>query len=97
MNTEFDLALLIVAMLIFGIVSATSAAMRILAYGYAGRNGEDKEENGAYPNRLLEDAVPNYFALGIGRAVGFGDPNVRDTLQVRFGILPRRHPVKDAP
>jgi len=72
MNAESDLALLIVAMLLFGVVNATSAALRILAYGYAGRNGEEKEESGAYPNRLLEDAVTNYFALGIGRTVGFG-------------------------
>ncbi len=72
MNTETDVGLLIVAMLFFGIVNATSAALRILAYGYAGKNGEEKEEAGAYPYRLLDDPVTNYFALGIGRTIGFG-------------------------
>ena len=68
MSTEIDLALLVIAEALFGILVANFAALQLLAYGRS-----ESEDNGGrdFTYKLLERPVANYFALGIGRLAAF--------------------------
>ena len=69
MSAEIDLAILLIAEVLFGILVASYSAMQFMAYEHA---ENDDDEDGGFAGKLLEKPVANYFALGIGRLVMLG-------------------------
>jgi CBS domain containing-hemolysin-like protein len=71
MKTETDLALLVVSTVLLGLIAGTYSAMQILSYGRLERNGDDEGSRTRFIDRLLDDPMMNYFALGLGRLFAF--------------------------
>lgn len=69
MKTESDLALLILSIAVYGFVMGAAAALEMLAYSRAEKNGDEDENENRFADAFLQDPVANYFALSAGRLV----------------------------
>ena len=69
MNSELDLALLVLSAAFFGVFSGNYSALEILAYGHSEKNGDEDSQKTTYVDRLLDKPVVNYLSIGFGRTL----------------------------
>jgi len=69
MNSELDLALLVLSAALFGVFSGNYSALEILAYGRSEKNGDEDSPKTTYVDLLLDKPVANYLSIGFGRTI----------------------------
>ena len=67
MNTEIDLALLALSLGFLGLMAGAYSAMQLLSYARTEKNGDDDEDSTGFVDRLVDDAVYNFFSVGLAR------------------------------
>jgi CBS domain containing-hemolysin-like protein len=66
-----DVVFLLLSVVVLGAVAGTYAAMQLLCYVRAEKNGEGNAAHD-FLDRLFENSVSNYFSLALGRALALG-------------------------
>ncbi|UCH85214.1 MAG: HlyC/CorC family transporter [Candidatus Latescibacterota bacterium] len=69
MNSELDLALLVLSALFFGVLSGVYSALEILTYGRSEKNGDEDHQKPSFVDQLLDKPVVNYLSIGFGRTL----------------------------
>jgi CBS domain containing-hemolysin-like protein len=71
MKTEIDLVLYLFSLAFLGLTAGACPAMQLLSYARPEKNGDDDTPDKRFVDRLVDDAVHNYFSLALARVVAF--------------------------
>jgi CBS domain containing-hemolysin-like protein len=69
MKTEIDLTLLLLSVIFSGLIAGTYSAMQLISYARSEKNGDEDTERDRFADRLVDEPVYNYFAIGLGRVI----------------------------
>jgi len=71
MKTEIDLVLYVFSLLFLGLMNGTYSAMQLLSYARPEKNGDDDARGKSFVDRLVDDAVYNYFSVALAKVLAF--------------------------
>ena len=71
MKTEIELVLYVFSLLFLAVTAGACSAMQLLSYARPEKNGDDDTPDRGFVDRLVDDAVHNYFSLALGRVAAF--------------------------
>lgn len=64
-----DLALLALTLLYYGFIAGNHSAIQLFSHVRSDKNGDDGKESAGVTERLEQDSIGSYFALGLGRVL----------------------------
>ncbi len=71
MKTEIDIALYVFSLLFLGLMTGAYSAMQLLSYARPEKNGDDDAGGKRFVDRLVDDAVYNYFSVALAEVLAF--------------------------
>lgn len=69
MSSQIDPVLLVFSALLLGVLSGAYAALELISYRYAEKNGEDDSVKTKFIDHLLGNPIHNYLSIGLGRVL----------------------------
>ena len=69
MSSQIDPALLVLSALLLGVLSGAYAALELISYRYAEKNGEDDGAKTKFIDHLLGNPIHSYLSIGLGRVL----------------------------